>query len=76
MNAVNIREETEMQTNEEEQRSRIRRRRVRDFFYHLVVYLFILAMLFLVSGVSGALVWLFLVWGFAVALHGVYAFFS
>jgi hypothetical protein len=76
MKAINIREETDMQTNEQEQRSSIRRRRVRDFFYHLVVYLFVLAMLFLVSGVSGALVWLFLVWGFAVALHGVYAFFS
>lgn len=65
-----------MQKNEQEQRSRIRNRRVRDFFYHLVVYLFILAILFIVSGVSGALVWLFLVWGFAVALHGVYAYFG
>ena len=69
-------EEIQMQKNEQEQRSRIRNRRVRDFFYHLVVYLFILAILFIVSGVSGALVWLFLVWGFAVALHGVYAYFG
>jgi hypothetical protein len=63
-----------MQVNEQEQRAMVRRRHVRDFFYHLVVYLFILAMLFVVSGVSGALVWVMLVWGLAVALHGVYAF--
>jgi hypothetical protein len=63
-----------MQKNEQAQRSGLRRRRVRDFFYHLVVYLFVLAVLFVVSGVSGALVWLFLIWGFAVALHGIYAF--
>ena len=52
--------ENQMQKDEQEQRSEIRRRRVRDFFYHLVVYLFVLALIFLVSGVSGALVWLFL----------------
>jgi hypothetical protein len=63
-----------MQNNELHPRSKARNRKVRDFFYHLVVYLFILAILFVVSGVSGALVWLFLIWGFAVALHGVYAF--
>jgi hypothetical protein len=68
--------ENQMQKNEQEQRSKLRNRRVRDFFYHLVVYLFILAILFVVSGVSGALVWLLLIWGFAVALHGVYAFFG
>jgi hypothetical protein len=38
--------------------------------------LFILAILFVVTGVSGAVVWLFLVWGFAVTLHGIYAVFS
>jgi hypothetical protein len=65
-----------LQKNEQDQRSRIRRRRIRDFFYDLVVYWFILAILFVVSGVSGALVWLFLVWGFAVTLHGIYAVFS
>jgi Flp pilus assembly protein TadB len=74
MKTMDIRGETQMQKNEQDQRSGIRRRRVRDFFYHLVVYLFILAILFVVSGVSGALIWVFLVWGFAVALHGVYAF--
>lgn len=65
-----------MQENDQVQRSRIRTRRIRDFLYHLVVYLFVLAILFLVSGVSGALVWVMLFWGFAVALHGVYAFFG
>ena len=63
-----------MQTNEQTSRSNTRRRHVRDFFYHLIVFLFMLALLFLVTGVSGALVWLMLFWGFAVALHGVYAF--
>ena len=63
-----------MQENEQYRRSKTRK--VRDFFYHLVVYLFVLAILFVASGVSGALVWLLLVWGFAVALHGVYAFFG
>lgn len=56
-------------------RSKPRGLRVRDFFYHLVVFLFVLA-LFLVSGASGAAVWLFLFWGFAVALHGIYAYFG
>ena len=63
-----------MQNNELHPRSKARNRKVRDFFYHLVVYLFILAILFVASGISGALVWLLLFWGFAVALHGVYAF--
>jgi cytoskeletal protein RodZ len=73
---MNIWEEIQMQKSEQDQRSRARRRKVRDFFYHLVVFLFVLAILFVVSGMSGALVWLFLFWGFAVALHGVYAYFS
>ena len=63
-----------MQNNELHPRSKARHRKVRDFFYHLVVYLFILAILFVVSGVSRGLVLMFLFWGFAVALHGVYAF--
>jgi hypothetical protein len=71
---MNVLEEIHMQKNEQDQRSSARRRKVRDFFYHLVVYLFLLAILYVASGVSGALVWLFLFWGFAVALHGVYAF--
>jgi hypothetical protein len=49
--------------------------RVRDFFYHLIVYLFVLAIL-VVAGASGAVVWLALFWGFAVALHAVYAYFG
>jgi fatty acid desaturase len=73
---MDILEEIQMQKNEQDQRSRAQKRRVRDFFYHLVVYLFILAILFVVSGVSGALVWLFLIWGFAVAMHGIYAYFG
>lgn len=56
-------------------RSKPKGLRVRDFFYHLVVFLFVLA-LFLVVGASGAVVWLFLFWGFAVALHGIYAYFG
>jgi len=65
-----------MQTDQQERRARARQRRVRDFFYHLVVYAFVLAILFLVSGVSGALVWLLVIWGFALAMHGVYAYFG
>jgi hypothetical protein len=65
-----------MQKNEQDQRSKARNRRVRDFFYHLAVYLFVLTILFVASGVSGAFVWLLLLWGFAVALHGIYAYFS
>jgi hypothetical protein len=44
-----------MQNNELHPRSKARNRKVRDFFYHLVVYLFVLAILFVVCGVSGAL---------------------
>jgi di/tricarboxylate transporter len=69
-------EENHMQENAQERRSGIRRRHIRDFFYHLIVFVFVLAILFFASGVSGALVWVFLFWGFAVALHGVYAFLS
>jgi hypothetical protein len=65
-----------MQRDEQVQGSKARYQRVRGFLYHLVVYLFILAILFVVSGVSGAFVWLLLIWGFAVALHGVYAYFG
>jgi hypothetical protein len=69
-------EEISMQHNDQVQRSTTSRRRVRDFFYHLAVYVFILAILFLTSGVSGALVWLSLLWGFAVVMHGIYAYFG
>ena len=65
-----------MQKDEQVQRSKSRNRRVRDFFYHFVVYIFVLAILFLVMGESPAFVWIGLVWGFAVALHGVYAYFG
>ena len=65
-----------MQNTKRNQQSTIKNRRVRDFFYHLVVYLFLLALLFLTGGVSGAFVWIGLFWGFAVALHGIYAYFG
>jgi hypothetical protein len=61
---------------EQDRRSRARQRRLRDFFYHLVVYVFILVLLFIVTGGSTAIVWVGLFWGFAVALHGVYAYFG
>jgi len=50
--------------------------RVRDCLYHLVVYLFVLAIIFVVSGASGAFVWIALFWGFAVVLHAIYAVFG
>ena len=65
-----------MPNNQAGAHARIRSRRMRDFFYHLVVFLFVLVLLFLVTGLDGAVVWLFLFWGFAVALHAVYAFFG
>jgi hypothetical protein len=65
-----------MQKNKQDQPSKIAQKRIRDFFYHLVVYLFMLALLLVIGSASGALVWIGLVWGFAVALHRVYAFFS
>ena len=51
------------------------RDRARDFFYHLIVFIFVLAILY-VSGAWDALVWIALGWGFGVALHGVYAYFG
>ena len=63
-----------MQNDEQNQGSE-GRDRARDFFYHLVVFLFVIAILY-VAGTGGALVWIALGWGFAVALHGVYAFFG
>jgi len=66
-----------MQKDEHIQSAEPTRVRVRDWFYHLVVYLFVLAILAVVSSISsGAFVWIALGWGFAVALHGVYAVFG
>lgn len=65
-----------MQKEEQNQNVTPARDRVRDFFYHLVVYLFCLMLLFLVSSLGGAFIWIALFWGFAVALHGVYAVFG
>ena len=61
--------------NEEQNQSSEARNRARDFVYHLVVYLFVMALL-VVVGAGGALVWIGLFWGFAVVLHGVYAYFG
>ena len=38
--------------------------------------LFLLALLFLTGGMSGAFVWIGLFWGFAVALRGIYVYFG
>lgn len=65
-----------MQKDKPEQVTETRHNRVRDFSYHLVVYLFVLAILFLVGNASGAFVWVALFWGFAVAMHGIYAYFG
>ncbi|MCD4685434.1 MAG: 2TM domain-containing protein [Anaerolineae bacterium] len=65
-----------MQNDAQDQGSKAKTRRLRDFFYHLVVYIFVLVFLFLVSSVGAALVVIGLGWGFAVALHGVYAYFG
>jgi len=60
----------------EEQQATNKTRRIRDFFYHLVVYLFVLAILLIVTGSIQAFILLLVFWGFAVALHGVYAYFG
>ena len=65
-----------MQKEEQKQQASTKNLRIRDFFYHLVVYLFILAILLVVTGSSQAVVLLLVFWGFAVALHGVYAYFG
>ncbi len=65
-----------MPNDTQDQGSKARTRRVRDFFYHLVVYVFALVFLFLVMGANSAFVVMVLCWGFAVALHGVYAYFG
>lgn len=65
-----------MQNKEQVQTATTTRTRVRDFVYHLVVFVFILALIAILSGLKGAFIWLFLFWGLAVALHGVYAFFG
>ena len=64
-----------MLKDEQTQAQPSQRERMRDFFYHLIVYLFVLGVLAIV-GVGGAFVWIALVWGFAVAAHGVYAYFG
>lgn len=51
--------------------------RMRDFFYHLLVYVFVLALIGIATGsTGGAFMWLALFWGFAVAAHGIYAYFG
>lgn len=64
-----------MQKDQQAQLAEGRGTRVRDFFYHLIVYAFVMALFFLV-GAGGAFVWVGLFWGFAVAMHGVYAYFG
>jgi hypothetical protein len=64
-----------MQNDTQGKKTRARTRRVRDFFYHLIVFLFVLALLVAVDA-GGAVVWIGLLWGFAVAMHGVYAYFG
>lgn len=51
------------------------RDRLRDFFYHFIVFAFIMGFLLLVSSSPGMFV-VALFWGMAVALHGVYAVFG
>jgi hypothetical protein len=64
-----------MQQDNQAQLAEGRGTRLRDFFYHLVVYVFLMALLLLV-GAGGAFVWLGLFWGVAVAFHAVYAYFG
>lgn len=51
--------------------------RFRDFFYHLAVFLFVLAILGLTAGVTSlAFMWVAILWGFTVATHAVYAYYG
>lgn len=65
-----------MQQDNQAQLAEGRGTRLRDFFYHLVAYLFVMALLLVLSGTGGAFIWLALFWGVAVAFHAVYAVFG
>ena len=52
---------------------------VRDFYYHLMVYVLVNAMLVIVDLRDGSLdwaYWLIIFWGFGVAGHAIYTFFG
>jgi len=58
---------------------------VRDFFYHLMVYVLVCAMMVVIDRLGGAnsgfagldfAYWIILGWGFGVAGHGVSVFFD
>jgi hypothetical protein len=54
-------------------------REVRDFFYHLMVYVLVCAMLVFIDLRQGGLDWAFWVifgWGFGIAGHAIYVFFG
>ncbi len=65
-----------MQKEHHEQHNEPLRVRLRDFSYHLIVFVFVLVLLLMVNGISPAFAWMFVFWGFAVAMHGVYAIFG
>lgn len=50
--------------------------RLRDFLYHFVVYLFVMAIVYIATGAGSAFIWLGLVWGFAVIMHGIWSYFG
>ena len=52
---------------------------VRDFYYHLMVYVLVNAMLVIIDLRVGGLDWAYWViifWGFGIAGHAIYAFFG
>jgi hypothetical protein len=52
---------------------------VRDFFYHLMVYVLVCAMLVIIDLRVGGLDWAYRViigWGFGIAGHAIYTFFG
>jgi len=66
----------QMKNDQHQTQTKLRVERIRDFFYHLVVFAFVLTLLFILAGAGAAFVLLGLFWGFGLAMHGVYAYFG
>lgn len=66
------------------ERAELHAKAVRDFLYHLMTFLFVIALLVIIdvrAGTGGQAIvgldwayWVILPWGFGVAAHAVYAF--
>ncbi len=73
------------QTDPALQRARTHVKTVRDFFYHLMVYVFLGALLVVIDKAGGADAgffgldfanWVLLFWGLGVVGHAIYAYFG